>query len=285
MYGTSFIFFFYGVRLNMQKLWHALSNWRMHMLVQSTTFVLFPLVALLLLPFFPEPHHTLWLGIFYLCALPSTVSSSVVMVSIAGGNIPAAIFNASISTMIGVFLTPLWMIPFIQSTNSSVHSADIILKLILQVMVPVVAGLLLHKRLGAFAEKYKKQLRYFDQGVILLIIYSAFCHSFYTHAFDGYSILSLLYICIGSGALFFLVFFIVKSISRLLKFNREDSITVLFCGSKKSLVHGTVMSKVLFPASPAVSIILLPIMIYHALQLIFVSILAQQYSRHSKPNQ
>jgi solute carrier family 10 (sodium/bile acid cotransporter), member 7 len=275
-YGMSLIFFFYGLKLNMERFAAALKNWRVHTVIQLTTFIIFPLIALLIEPLLGSEHELLWLSIFYLCVLPSTVSSSVVMVSIAGGNIPSAIFNASISTLAGVFITPLWMMPYLKSGNSDFNSADIIFKLVLQVLVPVVLGLLLHKYWGNYAEKYKRQLRYFDQSIIVLIIYTSFCHSFYNHAFDGFSIALLLELLAGLTTLFFIVFFLIRSVSRSLQFNHKDTITVLFCGSKKSLVHGTVMSKVLFPASATVSVILLPLMLYHALQLIFAGIIAQR---------
>lgn len=280
-YGMSLIFFFYGLKLNMERLAAALKNWRVHTVIQLTTFIIFPLIALLINPLFGSDHELLWLGIFYLCVLPSTVSSSVVMVSIAGGNIPSAIFNASISTLAGVFITPLWMMPYLKSGNSDFNAADIIFKLVLQVLVPVVLGLLLHKYWGKYAEKYKKQLRYFDQSIIVLIIYTSFCHSFYNHAFDGFSIVLLMELLAGLTVLFFIVFFLVRSISKSLRFNNKDTITVLFCGSKKSLVHGTVMSKVLFPASAMVSVVLLPLMLYHALQLIFASIIAQRIASNN----
>lgn len=274
-YGISIIFFFYGLRLNVKKLATELMNWRMHIIVQLTTFIIFPVIALLVKPFFGI-DSLLWLGIFYLCTLPSTVSSSVVMVSIAGGNVPAAIFNASVSTLIGVFITPLWMIPFITEKVVYADTSAIILKLLVQVVVPVCCGLLLHKYGGTFAETYKKRLKLFDQSVILLIIYTSFCHSFYNRAFEAFSMSTLLYICAGMSALFFIVYYLTMLICKRFKFEQKDRITVIFCGSKKSLVHGTVMSKVLFTATLPVSIILLPVMIYHSLQLIFAGIIAQR---------
>lgn len=284
-YGLSVVFFFYGLRLNLQKLQSQLSNWRMHIIVHLSTFVLFPLIGLAVKPLFPHNQHLLWLGIFYLCALPSTVSSSVVMVSIAGGNIPAAIFNASLSTLAGIFITPLWMLPLLENQAGELDSGSIVLKLSLQVLVPVILGMLLNKAGGAFAEKYKKQLRYFDQSVILLIIYTAFCHSFYTHAFAGYSWLLLIMLAAGMSLLFFIVYRIIGIACRRLRFNQSDTISVLFCGSKKSLVHGTVMSNVLFAAGTPVSVLLLPLMLYHALQLIFVSMIAQKLAGSSKNKQ
>ncbi|MDX5347077.1 MAG: bile acid:sodium symporter, partial [Hymenobacteraceae bacterium] len=138
---------------------------------------------------------------------------------------------------------------------------------------------LLHKKLGNFAEKYKAKLRVFDQSIILLIVYTSFCESFARDMFASYSVPDLLLLGVSMVALFFLVMGIAKLLSRLLGFTREDGITLLFCGSKKSLVHGTVMSKVLFPDANVVGIILLPIMLYHALQLLLSGIIAQRKAR------
>ncbi|OWK72354.1 bile acid:sodium symporter family protein [Pedobacter sp. AJM] len=281
--GVSLIFLFYGLRLSVEKLKAGLSNWKMHIVVQLTTFLFFPLLVLASRPLFiGTDYELLWLGVFFLAALPSTVSSSVVMVSIAKGNIPAAIFNASISSLIGVVVTPVWIGLFIASATGGFDVSAIVIKLVFQVLLPVIIGISLNARFGAIAEKYKKQLKYFDQAVILTIIYTSFCKSFSEHLFDGFSALELAGLAAAMMALFFAVFFCVGLLSRLFGFSAEDRITVLFCGSKKSLVHGTVMSKVLFQHSTITGIILLPLMLYHALQLIAASIIAQGMARRKE---
>jgi len=278
--GVSLIFFFYGLRLSPDKLKSGLSNWRLHLVVQISTFLVFPLIMLAIIYFFGDKQNELlWLGVFYVAALPSTVSSSVVMVSIAKGNVPSAIFNASISSLIGVFITPLWMGLFLKTSTGNFDLGSVIVKLIIQVLVPVVLGILLHQKFGWFAEKHKKGLRLFDQSIILLIIYTSFCESFGSHLFSGFSMLTLFVIGASMMALFFFMFFLIRGICKLFNFNREDSITAIFCGSKKSLVHGTVMSKVLFHNTAGVGIIILPLMMYHALQLMAASIIAQGMSR------
>jgi sodium/bile acid cotransporter 7 len=278
-YGVSVIFFFYGLKLSREKLRTDLDNWRLHILIHLTTFVLFPVLIILLRPLFHgENQMLLWLGIFYLAALPSTVSSSVVMVSIARGNVPAAIFNASISSLIGVFITPLWMSLFL-SNVTEIDTAGlwlIIGKLVLQILLPVALGMALNRRLGAFAEKRKRTLRMFDQSIILLIVYTSFCASFAHHVFENFSWKVIIGCTTGMVALFFLVFGIVGFLCRYLKMNREDTITAKFCGSKKSLVHGAAMSKVIFAGYGSIGVILLPIMLYHALQLMIVSAIARK---------
>jgi solute carrier family 10 (sodium/bile acid cotransporter), member 7 len=278
-YGVSLIFFFYGLRLDPQKMKAGLRHWKLHLVVHLSTFVLFPLLVLIAKALFSARGYTdIWIGVFFLAALPSTVSSSVVMVSIARGNMAAAIFNASISSLIGVFLTPLWMSLYVDGNNGGGGLGDTFIKLIFQVLIPVIAGLLLHKRLGSFAEKHKVKLRYFDQTVILLIVYTSFADSFLNKRFEMLNLPALVILTLSMVLLFFIVYFIINLACRLLKFNQEDSIAALFCGSKKSLVHGTVMSKVLFGTSPLSGVILLPLMIYHAVQLIIASVIAGKLS-------
>jgi solute carrier family 10 (sodium/bile acid cotransporter), member 7 len=282
-YGVSVIFFFYGLRLSPEKLRVGLSNWYLHLLIQSTTFVLFPVLILAAKAlWFYETPEVLWLGAFYLAALPSTVSSSVVMVSIAGGNLPAAIFNASISSLLGVFITPLWMGWYLQAGSGEFNLWPIIGKLTFQVLVPVILGIGLHSRWGAFADKHRQKLRLFDQTIILIIVFNSFSQSFADRVFSGLNTPDILLLGLWLAFFFFLVMAVVYVAGRLLQLNRENQITALFCGSKKSLVHGTVMSKVLFPDAAMAGLVLLPIMIYHALQLIFASIIAQGIARKPK---
>lgn len=281
-YGLTLIFFFYGLRLSFGKLHAGLSNWRMHLVIQLTTFLFFPLVVILFKSLFTsQDTQMLWLGTFFLASLPSTVSSSVVMVSIAGGNLPAAIFNATISSIIGIFITPVWMSLFLAGNTKNFDIKTILLKLMLEVLLPFVIGVALNRWLGNFAEANRKKLRYFDQTVILLIVYTAFCHSFTLNIFSSYTIANLLLLTAAMAALFGSSYVFVIIIGKILKFNREDMVTVMFCGSKKSLVHGSLMSKVLFPDLSVAGIILLPIMIYHALQLIAASIIARRFAQQS----
>lgn len=279
--GVVFIFFFYGLKLDPAKLLSQLGHWRMHVLIQSTTFIIFPLIILVSRSLFYKPEtDLLWIGAFYLAAVPSTVSSSVVMVSIAGGNISAAIFNASVSSLIGIFLTPVWMNLFVSSESLSAGDlTSVIINLCFQILLPVAAGIALHGKLGFLAVRFKNQLRYVDQTIILLIVFRAFCDSFLNNMFDGYSLRELFLL----GGLMLLLFFVMLAVMQVLAvrmgFSREDRITVIFCGSKKSMIQGVVMGQILFPDAAAFAIVLLPLMLYHALQLFAGSILAQRMAR------
>ncbi|MCL2040835.1 MAG: bile acid:sodium symporter [Bacteroidales bacterium] len=279
--GIAGIFFFYGLRINPAQMRVGVLNWKLHILIQLTTFVLFPILIFSAMLFVPEAKSSLlWVGIFYVAALPSTVSSSVLMVSIGRGNIPAAIFNASLSSILGVLLTPLWMRFFLtQATHGGIASFnDILLRLLWQIVLPLTVGFLLHRILSNFAEKYKNYLRLFEKTVIVLIVYTAFSRSFAEGIFLDYSLWTIFGVAFGMLLLFTVIYWTLKLICKLLRFSLEDSITALFCGSKKSLVHGSAMAKVLFQNIASSGLLLMPIMMYHILQLIIVGVIAVKLS-------
>lgn len=282
-YGVIVLFFFYGLRLSPEKLKADLRNWKLHITIQALTFIVFPL---LVLPFYPifdgTVYLNLWLAVFFLATLPSTVSSSVVMVSIARGNIPSAIFNASISGMIGILATPLWMGIFLDASNADFNLAKTFNDLLLQIFAPVILGLVLHKWLGAWALKYKHYNSMFDKAVILSIVYESFSTSFLNGIFDTLPIWTLIILSVSVIVLFFVVYIISNQISKWLKLTREEQITVVFCGSKKSLIHGSVMASVLLAGSANGSLFLVPIMIYHAFQLFYISIVARRMSMEKR---
>lgn len=273
--GISLIFFFYGLKLSPEKIKAGLSNWKLHVVVQLSTFVLYPLLVVAFYPLFKgTSHEIMWFAFLFLAALPSTVSSSVVMTSLAKGNVPAAIFNASISGLIGILVTPLWVGLFLKTTSTQFDMSAIYLKLLLEIVVPVSLGLLLQRFWGAFAQQHLRAITLFDKSVILLIVYKSFVASFEENVFSTVSWTTFALVTLVVILSFFLVYGLIGLISKLLHFNREDTIVAQFCGTKKSLVHGTVFSKVLFPSTFPVGIILLPLMLFHAIQLLVVGIIA-----------
>ncbi|MEH6656828.1 bile acid:sodium symporter family protein [Leeuwenhoekiella marinoflava] len=276
--GIALIFFFYGLKLSPSKLKSGLSNWKLHVLIQCSTFVIFPVLVLLLRPLIQNSEQEIiWLAFFFLAALPSTVSTSVVMVSLAKGNLPAAIFNSSISGIIGILITPLWIGLFVEDTQVTFDFSEIYISLVLQVLFPVFLGASLQRFLGKFIEKHSKKLTMFDKSIILLIIYKSFAESFSENLFSTISIIDIVAILAGVLLLFGFIFLFVNFISKKLGFSIEDRIAAQFCGTKKSLVHGTVFSKILFGNMAAIGIILLPLMLFHISQIVIISIIASRY--------
>ncbi|MHA6280773.1 bile acid:sodium symporter family protein [Salinimicrobium sp. CAU 1759] len=277
--GIGFIFFFYGLKLSPAEFKAGFSNYRVHILIQLTTFVVFPLLVLAFTPFFEGGTSSqLWLALFFLGALPSTVSSSIVMVSLAKGDIPTAIFNASLSGLIGIIATPVWM-SFFMASSSEFEFVAVIQKLLIQIILPLVIGLFLQKFLGSFARKNSKKISFFDKSVIVLIVYSSFSSAFSSELFITVGLTDLLKLSGLVTILFFAVYFGLGLVSRGMQLSTEDEITAKFCGTKKSLVHGSVMVKVIFGNSAANALYLLPIMLYHILQLLVIAVFAEGYRK------
>ncbi len=280
--GIAAIFLLYGLKLNIKEIVKDISNWKLHLLVQLGTFVIFPL---LVIPFYvfvkDSAYFITWLSLFFLASLPSTVSSSVVMVSIAKGNVTSAIFNASISGIIGIVMTPLLMSFFIQPDQGNVDNSEIIQQLLLKVLLPIILGLLLNPVLKNLVARYSKVIAEFDKLIILLIVYESFSEAFVQNVFASVPPTVFFIIAASVIGLFFSVYEILKLISKKLHFKREDVITTTFCGSKKSLVHGSLFVMVLGIPEDQKLLFLLPVMIYHSFQLFYVSWLANRIGKHS----
>ena len=279
-WGIAGIFLLYGLKLNLKEVVKDVSNWKLHLLVQTGTFVLFPLLVLVFYPFFGDTiYFQSWLSVYFLACLPSTVSSSVVMVSIAKGNVTSAIFNASISGLIGILMTPLLMGFFLQAHHSEGNQAEIIQQLLLKVLLPIILGILLNPIFKNIIQKYSKIIAEFDRLIILLIVYESFSKAFIENVFASVPSLVFVVIAVSVVILFFVVYAILQWISCKLGFSREDAITTTFCGSKKSLVHGSLFVMILGIPEEQKVLFLLPVMIYHSFQLFYVSWLASKISK------
>lgn len=282
-YGISIVFFLYGLTLAPEKMRAGLAKWRVHIAVQLGTFALFPLVVLgflFLLSAYVPPEVSL--GFFYLAALPGTVSSAVAMTSLARGNVPVSIFNATLSSFLGVFVTPLLMAWYMKTTGHSLPLGSVILKIVLLVLVPIALGQIAHRWLSGWAGRNGAWLKLIDRAVILAIVYNSFCDSILAGIWSDHDIMLVVEMIGGSIALFFVIYALMNAVCRLMGFNREDSIACLFCASKKSLATGVPLSKVMFGATPALGLIIAPLMLFHFFQLVIVSVIANRYANDGK---
>jgi solute carrier family 10 (sodium/bile acid cotransporter), member 7 len=283
--GVALIFFLHGLLLSFVALRAGTLLWRLHLVVQLSTYVLCPLcglVALVLIGGALDP--SLSLGIFYLCALPSTVSSSVAMTAAARGNVPAAVFNATFSSVLGVFATPLWVGLCMGASGASLPLGRVVLDLILWLMLPLALGQLFRPLFGAWALRHKSKINIVDRCTILMLVYTSFCDSVKSGVWLGSGLGPLSATLAFCGVLLVLLLTTVNAVCKLLGFPVEDRIAAVFCGSKKTLASGVPMARLMFAGQPGLSLILLPIMIYHPLQLIVCGWLAGRFaSRSSVP--
>ena len=274
------LFFFHGAKLARSAVIAGLTHWRLHLLILACTFVMFPLLDLLLSMLFGSTlSPQLWTGILFLAALPSTVQSSIAFVSIARGNVPAAIAAASASQVVGVLLTPILVGLMAGAQGGNVAAAGIA-KVAMLILLPFVAGHLLRPWIGDFVAKYKATISVTDRATILIAVYSAFSAAVIEGIWSRLPLADLGILCVLCVVILALALLFTRGAARLCGFNRSDEIVVVFCGTKKSLVQGVPMARVLF-AGPDVGLILLPIMIFHQIQLMVCAVIARRYAQHS----
>ena len=282
-FAIGLLFFLHGAKLSREAIVAGILHWRLHLLVLASTFVMFPLMGLAIKPLaLGLLTPDLYLGILFLCVLPSTVQSSIAFTAMARGNVAAAVCSASASNFLGIFVTPLLVGAFIvQGAGDAGFGWSQVLSIVEQLLLPFLAGQLLRPWIGAFIDRHKPVLRYVDQGSILLVVYTAFSESvtegLWQHI-SGATLAALLGVC---ALMLAIALGLATWTSRRLGFSKEDEITIVFCGSKKSLATGVPMAKVLFAPS-ALGMIILPVMLFHQIQLMVCAVMARRYKRQTE---
>jgi sodium/bile acid cotransporter 7 len=278
--GIALIFFLHGVALSFPSLKAGVLNWRLHLLVQASTFLMFPLLGFLALHLLGDRMPAgLSLGFFYLCALPSTVSSSVAFTAAARGNVAGAVFNATLSSLLGVVLTPLWIGLVLTTAGQALDYGPVIFDLFRWLILPLIFGQLARPVIGTWVQRHKAKVGIVDRATILVLVYTSFCDSFTQGVWANNALLMLVGVGLGSALILAVALGVTTWSARALGFSTEDRITAIFCGSKKTLASGVPMAKLIFGAHPAIGLILLPIMVYHSLQLLVCGVLAERWSK------
>ncbi|GEM81631.1 bile acid:sodium symporter family protein [Vibrio superstes] len=279
--GVAIVFFLHGLGLAPSAIKAGLSNWRLHLFIQSATFVFYPLLWVIFgdvfLAYMPA---ALAFGFCYLFVLPSTVSSSVAMTSVGKGNVPGAIFNASLSSIIGVLITPFLIQLFMGFEGAELNLMDSVISIAKLLLLPMLAGQLARPLLLSFAEKHKAVVNKVDKYVILLIVYNAFCDSVANgiwHTFSIGMLATTIAICV---LVLMVMIHLFQWGARKSKFNHEDEVAAVFCGTKKTLAAGVPMAAVIFGSDPSLGMILLPIMLYHPIQIFYCAVMANRYAKN-----
>jgi len=278
--AIALLFFLHGAKLSREAIIAGITHWRLHLLVLACTFVLFPVLGLLSKPLVAAlvgvPLAT---GFVFLCTLPSTVQSSIAFTSMARGNVPAAVCAASASSLLGIFLTPLLVSLLVHTggdANASPGSA--VRDIVLQLFVPFVAGQIMRRWIGGWVDSHKKITGIVDRGSILLVVYTAFSAAVVEGLWHQVTVVTLTWLVVFCCVLLAIALAATAQLGLRLGFNRADRITILFCGSKKSLASGVPMANVLFtPAT--VGLAVLPLMLFHQIQLMVCAVIAQRYAR------
>lgn len=278
--AIALLFFLYGARLSPRQALDGARNVRLHLTILGCTYALFPCLGLGLRFALPDLLGAdLWLGVSFLCAVPSTVQSSIAFTSVARGNVAAALTSASLSNLIGVVATPLLVALTLDAGAATTTSPwlETLRKLALQLVVPFFAGQLSRPWLADFVERRRRALSLVDRGSILLVVYAAFSAGVTAGVGRSVSPSSLGWLLLVCAGLLGFVLWFTARLSRWLGFSRADEIAAVFCGSKKSLASGLPMAAVLFPPDRASSLVL-PLMLFHQLQLLACAYLARRYA-------
>jgi sodium/bile acid cotransporter 7 len=275
--AIALLFFLHGAKLSREAVIAGLGHWRLHLLVLASTFVLFPVLGLIVsrvpASVLPGPMAA---GVLFLCCLPSTVQSSIAFTSIARGNVAAAVCAASASNLIGIAATPL-LVALLMQTQGAGFSFGELEAVVLQLLAPFIAGQIARRWIGAWVDRNKKILGFVDRGSILLMVYAAFSEAVVGGIWGKVTASELAMLLAVCAALLAVVLATTAWSARALGFSKADEITIVMCGSKKSLASGVPMASILFPAA-TVGVIVLPLMLFHQIQLMACAYIAQRYA-------
>lgn len=284
--GVAAVFFLHGLGLSPQAMKAGLTNWRLHIFIQLATFAAYPIIWVVFgVTFLAYMPSALAFGFCYLLVLPSTITSSVAMTSVGKGNVPAAILNASLSSLIGVLMTPLLIQLFMGFEGAELDLMDSVTAIAKLLLVPMIAGQLLRPYLLTWVEKHKSVVSKVDKYVILLIVYNAFCDSVMNGIWSHFSVTLLAASIIVCILILLVMVHLIQWSARRFCFDLPDEVAAVFCGTKKTLAAGIPMAKVIFGTDPSLGMILLPIMLYHPIQIFYCAVLANRYARQSEPTQ
>jgi solute carrier family 10 (sodium/bile acid cotransporter), member 7 len=283
--GVALILFMQGLAMAVERMKAGASNWRLHLIVQSFTFLLFPIVGLafheITRIIWPSEPSALRDGFLYLCVLPSTVSTSVVLTTVARGNTPGAIFNAALSNILGVMLTPLLVHLLMQASGQFGSFGPLLLKINLLTLVPFAFGMAIRPLVRKWVDANKRWLNILSNGVILFFVYTAFCDSVEGKIWEHYGIGLTVKVLAGVVALFTTVSLFVWLISIAARLERADFIAAFFCSVKKTLAMGVPLAQLIFGAKANLGLILLPILVYHPFQLFVCGLLVNGFSKQN----
>ncbi|MFW9096858.1 bile acid:sodium symporter family protein [Corynebacterium striatum] len=274
------LFYLYGARLSTQEALNGLKNWRLHLTILAFTFVLYPILGLALRPLTLFISHDMYLGILYLTLVPSTVQSSVAFTSVAKGNIAGAIVSASASNLVGVIMTPLLVMALMGAGNGISIDSSVFIEISLLLLAPFILGQLTRKWVKDFAAS--KGTKIVDRGSITMVVYAAFSKGVVDGIWGSISIWEIVFLVVLSILMVAFMLWLTKILGSKLGFPRADVIAIEFCGSKKSLATGLPMASVIFASgSTSLGLLILPLMIYHQVQLMICSWLAARYAGQS----
>jgi solute carrier family 10 (sodium/bile acid cotransporter), member 7 len=273
--GVAAIFLLHGLSLPPAALRAGAMQWRLHTVVQLFIFVAFPLGVLLV-----DALAGRWLpadlrtGFIFLAILPTTIAACVAYTANAGGNVTAALFNAAFANVIGVVLTPLWAAALLSARGELPSLGSMIGDVALLVILPLAIGQLARPLLRLLWEPDRGRLGAAANLIILYIVFVAFAGSVADGAFAQVAPTVLLIATTAAIGLFVVATAAALLLGRGLGFAPPERIVLLYAAPQKTLAAGAPLAHILFAGHAALGLIMLPLIVYHVVQLLGGAVLA-----------
>jgi len=273
------IFYIQGLSLNPEHLRNAAANWRLHLLIQGFIFVAYPIIAILLLTIAPWGFSSgLDTGIWLLAILPTTISTALVFTCKAGGNSAMALVNITISNFAGIVIVPVVLILTCGGVlQEDSNLREIFFKLIKLLVVPFLVGQINRLLLPEGFVKERKIFKVLSQGFILFILLNSFSNAFANDAFATTDSVTLIKLFSYLIILLVLIRGLAFWICRFVKDSAQRP-PLFFCSTQKTLAAGLPLATTIFGTGhPELGILLMPVLIYHPIQLAVDGILASRW--------
>ncbi len=271
------LFFLAGLSLPTESIKKGMKNVRLHVFIQAFIFIICPLFFVLTaFPFKELMDGKLIVGIYALACLPTTVSSCIVFTQLSEGNVIGTVFNASLSNLAGIFLSPLLLTLLMNSAGNPMPMEElfrVFINLVFKMLIPFALGQGLHILFKTFATRYKYVFGIISNGFVLSIIFFGVAGSAGNASFKTYGkqlIVPFIYLAISHLVLLYLVYLG----SRLIRLDRASTISALYAAPQKTLAMGIPLLSTFFADRPEMlGVAILPVLFYHPWQLFIAGLL------------
>ncbi|EDV24457.1 uncharacterized protein TRIADDRAFT_25902 [Trichoplax adhaerens] len=273
-FAVSIIFFNSGISLRSEELLKSFTNYRLHALIQGFTFIVVPIFVNILVAMLKHLAIDEWLlkGLIVVSCMPPPVSSAVILTKASGGNEAGAIFNSAFGSFLGVIVTPLLLLATLGSA-ATVPFLSVFTKLGLTVVLPLVLGQIVRMYVKNWLETTKPPIGTIGSCILLIIIYTTFCDTF-SGNYDIFIPLSIVipqFTNINNTNMQTITVVAGDAASSI---PMGNVVAAVFCGTHKSLTLGSMpVLKIVFGGYSQLSLLSIPLLIYHPLQILFGGLL------------
>ncbi|GLC66844.1 hypothetical protein PLESTF_000482200 [Pleodorina starrii] len=228
-------------------------------------------------PNFGSMNPDLVNGLVVAMTMPTTISTNVVFTKQSGGNEAAALVNAVIGNIIGIFVSPGWLYLYLGKSGQAPY-ANVIRQLAVTIIAPLIVGQVVQYVFPDHVKKAQEKINFGKVGnlMIILLVWNTFCDTFHRDiSLDAKSWVPMLFLEIGLFLTFSAMCLALATfvpLKNIFRFDKSDAVAVVMCGSTKTLALGMPLITVLYGKHAHVGVISLPLIIYHASQCLIGSL-------------